>query len=258
MQDKKNFYINGQWVSPIEPRSFEVINPATEEPCAEISLGGKKDVDAAVTSAKKAFETWGFTTKEERLKLFEKLYEIYKKNWDQMAKTISLEMGAPIDFSTELQTKTGASHIKSFKNILKNFKFEKTLDEEKNQTILYEPKGVCALITPWNWPINQVNLIVIPALAAGCTVVLKPSEIAPLSSMLLAEMMHDAGFPKGVFNLINGDGAVTGDALTSHPDIDMISFTGSTRAGALISQNAAKDFKRISLELGGKGANIVF
>ena len=258
MQDKKNFYINGQWVSPIEPRSFEVINPATEEPCAEISLGGKKDVDAAVTSAKKAFETWGFTTKEERLNLFEKLYDIYKKNWDQMAKTISLEMGAPIDFSTELQTKTGASHIKSFKNILKNFKFEKTLDEEKNQTILYEPKGVCALITPWNWPINQVNLKVIPALAAGCTVVLKPSEIAPLSSMLLAEMMHDAGFPKGVFNLVNGDGAVTGDALTSHPDIDMISFTGSTRAGALISQNAAKDFKRISLELGGKGANIVF
>ena len=258
MQDKKNFYINGQWVSPIEPRSFAVINPATEEPCAEISLGGKKDVDAAVTSAKKAFETWGFTTKEERLNLFEKLYEIYKKNWDQMAKTISVEMGAPIDFSTELQTKTGASHIKSFKNILKNFKFEKTLDEEKNQTILYEPKGVCALITPWNWPINQVNLKVIPALAAGCTVVLKPSEIAPLSSMLLAEMMHDAGFPKGVFNLVNGDGAVTGDVLTSHPDIDMISFTGSTRAGALISQNAAKDFKRISLELGGKGANIVF
>jgi len=258
MQDKKKFYINGQWVSSTEERSFKVINPANEEPCAEISLAGKKDVDAAVTSAKKAFETWSFSTKEERLELFEKLYAIYKKNWDQMAKTISLEMGAPIDFSTELQTKTGASHIKSFKNILKNFKFERTLDEEKNQTILYEPKGVCALITPWNWPINQVNLKVIPALAAGCTVVLKPSEIAPLSSMLLAEMIHDAGFPKGVFNLINGDGAQTGDALTSHPDIDMISFTGSTRAGALISQNAAKDFKRISLELGGKGANIVF
>ncbi len=258
MQDKKKFYINGQWVSSTEERSFKVINPANEEPCAEISLAGKKDVEAAVTSAKKAFETWSFSTKEERLELFEKLYAIYKKNWDQMAKTISLEMGAPIDFSTELQTKTGASHIKSFKNILKNFKFERTLDEEKNQTILYEPKGVCALITPWNWPINQVNLKVIPALAAGCTVVLKPSEIAPLSSMLLAEMIHDAGFPKGVFNLINGDGAQTGDALTSHPDIDMISFTGSTRAGALISQNAAKDFKRISLELGGKGANIVF
>ena len=258
MYEKYGQFIDGKWQKSLSAETYEVINPATEEPCAEISLGGKKDVDAAVTSAKKAFETWGFTTKEERLNLFEKLYEIYKKNWDQMAKTISLEMGAPIDFSTELQTKTGASHIKSFKNILKNFKFEKTLDEEKNQTILYEPKGVCALITPWNWPINQVNLKVIPALAAGCTVVLKPSEIAPLSSMLLAEMMHDAGFPKGVFNLVNGDGAVTGDALTSHPDIDMISFTGSTRAGALISQNAAKDFKRISLELGGKGANIVF
>jgi len=258
MQDKKNFYINGEWVSPIESRILQVINPATEEPCAEISLGGKKDVDVAVEAAKKAFETWGFVSKEEKLVLFEKLYEIYKKNWDQMAKTISLEMGAPIDFSTELQTKTGASHIKSFKNILKEFKFERTLDEEKNQTILYEPKGVCALITPWNWPINQVNLKVIPALAAGCTVVLKPSEIAPLSSMLLAEMINEAGFPKGVFNLINGDGAITGEALTSHPDINMISFTGSTRAGALISQNAAKDFKRISLELGGKGANIVF
>ena len=258
MQDKKNFYINGEWVSPIESRILQVINPATEEPCAEISLGGKKDVDVAVEAAKKAFETWGFVSKEEKLLLFEKLYEIYKKNWDQMAKTISLEMGAPIDFSTELQTKTGASHIKSFKNILKEFKFERTLDEEKNQTILYEPKGVCALITPWNWPINQVNLKVIPALAAGCTVVLKPSEIAPLSSMLLAEMIHEAGFPKGVFNLINGDGAITGETLTSHPDINMISFTGSTRAGALISQNAAKDFKRISLELGGKGANIVF
>ncbi len=258
MQDKKNFYINGEWVSPIESRILQVINPATEEPCAEISLGGKKDVDVAVEAAKKAFETWGFVSKEEKLVFFEKLYEIYKKNWDQMAKTISLEMGAPIDFSTELQTKTGASHIKSFKNILKEFKFERTLDEEKNQTILYEPKGVCALITPWNWPINQVNLKVIPALAAGCTVVLKPSEIAPLSSMLLAEMIKEAGFPKGVFNLINGDGAITGEALTSHPDINMISFTGSTRAGALISQNAAKDFKRISLELGGKGANIVF
>ena len=258
MKNKKNFYINGEWTSPLEPRPFQVINPATEEPCAEISIGGKKDIDAAVASAKKAFETWSFTSKDERLDLFEKLYEIYKKNWDQMAKTISLEMGAPIDFSTELQTKTGASHIKSFKNILKEFKFERTLDEEKNQTILYEPKGVCALITPWNWPINQVNLKVIPALAAGCTVVLKPSEIAPLSSMLLAEMIHEAGFPKGVFNLINGDGAITGETLTSHPDINMISFTGSTRAGALISQNAAKDFKRISLELGGKGANIIF
>jgi len=259
MLNKKNFYINGEWVSPVEPKDYKVINPANEEPCAEISLGGKEDVNKAVSAAKKAFETWAFTTKEERLELLEKLYAIYKKRWAEMAKTISLEMGAPIDFSTELQAATGASHIKSFKRILKDFKFERDLGEQSNnQKLLYEPKGVCALITPWNWPINQVNLKVIPALAAGCTVVLKPSEVAPLSSMILAEMIDETKFSAGVFNLINGDGAVTGDALTSHPDVNMISFTGSTRAGALISQNAAKDFKRISLELGGKGANIIF
>jgi len=259
MLDKNNFYINGQWVSPIEPRNYKVIDPSNEEPCAEISLGGKKDVDKAVSAAKKAFEIWAFTKKEERLELLEKLYVIYKKRWTEMAKLISLEMGAPIKFSTEMQAATGAGHIKSFKQILKDFKFEKDLGEEKNnQKLLYEPKGVCALITPWNWPINQVNLKVIPALASACTVVLKPSEIAPLSSMLLAEMIDEAKFPSGVFNLLNGDGAITGNALTSHSDINMISFTGSTRAGALISQNAAKDFKRISLELGGKGANIIF
>ena len=259
MLDKKNFYINGKWVSPIEPRNYQVIDPSNEEVCAEISLGGKRDVDQAVIAAKKSFQTWAFTKKEERLALLEKLYAIYKKRWTEMAKLISLEMGAPIKFSTEMQAATGASHIKSFKRILKEFNFEKDLGEEKNnQKLLYEPKGVCALITPWNWPINQVNLKVMPALASACTVVLKPSEVAPLSSMLLAEMIDEAKFPDGVFNLVNGDGAVTGDALTSHPNIDMISFTGSTRAGALISQNAAKDFKRISLELGGKGANIIF
>ena len=170
-----------------------------------------------------------------------------------------LEMGAPKDFASKLQTGTGASHTKSFIRYLKAFEFEKSLgDHAEDQRIIYEPKGVCALITPWNWPMNQVCLKVIPALAAGCTMVLKPSELAPLSSMILAELIDEAKFPKGVFNLVNGDGATTGDALTSHPDVNMISFTGSTRAGALISQNAAKDFKRVSLELGGKGANIVF
>ena len=168
-------------------------------------------------------------------------------------------MGAPKDFSSKLQTGTGASHIKSFMRYLKDFEFERSLgDHAKNQRILYEPKGVCALITPWNWPMNQVCLKVIPALAAGCTMVLKPSELAPLSAIIIAELIDEAKFPKGVFNLVNGDGATTGDALTSHPDVNMISFTGSTRAGALISQNAAKDFKRVSLELGGKGANIIF
>ena len=179
--------------------------------------------------------------------------------WNDIGKAISLEMGAPIDFAIKLQAGTGASHIKSFINHFKNFNFEKNLgDHAPSDKILYEPKGVCALITPWNWPMNQVCLKVIPALAAGCTMVLKPSEIAPLSSMILAEIIDESKFPAGVFNLVNGDGAVTGDALTSHPDINMISFTGSTRAGELISKNAASDFKRVSLELGGKGANIIF
>jgi len=259
MLDKKNFYINGQWVAPKNAKDIEVIDPSTEKSCAIISLGGSDDINAAVTSAKKAFESWGFTTRNQRVELLEKLYVVYKKRWADVAKAITLEMGAPKDFSSELQTGTGASHIKSFIRYLKEFKFEKVLgDHAKDQKILYEPKGVCALITPWNWPMNQVCLKVIPALAAGCTMVLKPSELAPLSSMILAEMIDEVKFPAGVFNLVNGDGATTGNALTSHPDINMISFTGSTRAGALISQNAAKDFKRISLELGGKGANIVF
>ena len=259
MLDKKNFYINGQWVAPKNAKDIEVIDPSTEKSCAIISLGGSDDINAAVTSAKKAFESWGFTTRDQRVELLEKLYVVYKKRWADVAKAITLEMGAPKDFSSELQTGTGASHIKSFIRYLKEFKFEKVLgDHAKDQKILYEPKGVCALITPWNWPMNQVCLKVIPALAAGCTMVLKPSELAPLSSMILAEMIDEVKFPAGVFNLVNGDGATTGNALTSHPDINMISFTGSTRAGALISQNAAKDFKRISLELGGKGANIVF
>ena len=259
MLDKKKFYINGQWVAPKNSGEIQVIDPATEKNCAVISLGSADDVNAAVIAAKKAFESWGFSSKEERVELLEKLYVVYKKRWAEIAEAITLEMGAPKDFSSQLQTGTGASHIKSFTGYLKEFKFEKILGEHaKNQNILYEPKGVCALITPWNWPMNQVCLKVIPALAAGCTMILKPSELAPLSSMILAEMIDEVNFPAGVFNLVNGDGATTGDALTSHPDVNMISFTGSTRAGALISQNAAKDFKRISLELGGKGANIIF
>jgi len=259
MLDRKNFYINGKWVAPKNQKNIEVINPSTEKSCAVISLGGKDDVNAAVTAAKNAFESWAFTPKDIRVELLEKLYVVYKKRWAEIADAITLEMGAPKDFSSQLQTGTGASHIKSFIRYLKEFNFEKILgDHAKNQKILYEPKGVCALITPWNWPMNQVCLKVIPALAAGCTMILKPSELAPLSAMILAEMIDEVKFPAGVFNLVNGDGATTGDALTSHPDVNMISFTGSTRAGALISENAAKDFKRISLELGGKGANIIF
>jgi len=259
MSDKKKFYINGKWVSPKSNKSIKVINPATEEVCAEISLGSKEDVNDAVLSAKEAFKTWAFSSKKERLEPLEKLYELYKKRWSDIAETITTEMGAPKDFSTKLQAGTGAAHIKTFIRYLKEFDFEKPLGEHaKNQRLIYEPKGVCALITPWNWPMNQTCLKVMPALASGCTMILKPSEVAPLSAMILTELIDEAGFPPGVFNLVNGDGAITGDALTSHPDINMISFTGSTRAGALISQNAAKDFKRVSLELGGKGANIIF
>ena len=259
MIDRKNFYINGQWVNPKSKEEIRVVNPATEQDCAVIALANKDDVNDAVVAAKNAYETWAFTSKEERIQLLEKLYESYKKRWNDIAEAITMEMGAPKDFSTKLQAGTGAAHIKSFIKYLKNFEFEKPLGEHApNQRLIYEPKGVCALITPWNWPMNQVCLKVMPALAAGCTMVLKPSELAPLSSMILAELIDEVKFPAGVFNLINGDGATTGDALTSHPDINMISFTGSTRAGALISQNAAKDFKRVSLELGGKGANIIF
>ena len=259
MEDKKNFYINGKWITPKSKEEIKVINPATEENCAVITLGNKDDVNDAVSAAKKAYSSWAFSTKEERIRLLEKLYENYKKRWADIANAITTEMGAPKDFATKLQAGTGAAHLKSFIRYLKNFEFEKPLGEHApNQRLIYEPKGICALITPWNWPMNQVCLKVMPAIASGCTMVLKPSELAPLSSMILAELIDETKFPAGVFNLINGDGATTGDSLTSHPDINMISFTGSTRAGALISQNAAKDFKRVSLELGGKGANIIF
>ena len=259
MIEKKNFYINGSWVAPKNQKNIQVINPATEKSCAVISLGGKEDINDAVLAAKEAFKTWGYSSKQERIDLLENFYVLYKKRWNDITEAIIQEMGAPKDFASKLQTGTGASHTKSFIRYLKEFEFEKPLGEHaKNQRLIYEPKGVCALITPWNWPINQVTLKVIPALASGCTMILKPSELAPLSAMIIAELIDEAKFPKGVFNLVNGDGATTGDALTSHPDVNMISFTGSTRAGALISQNAAKDFKRVSLELGGKGANIIF
>ena len=259
MYEKFGQFIDGKWQQSSSGETYEVINPATEDVCAEISLGSKEDVNDAVLSAKEAFKTWAFSSKKERLEPLEKLYELYKKRWSDIAETITTEMGAPKDFSTKLQAGTGAAHIKTFIRYLKEFDFEKPLGEHaKNQRLIYEPKGVCALITPWNWPMNQTCLKVMPALASGCTMILKPSEVAPLSAMILTELIDEAGFPPGVFNLDNGDGTTTGDALTSHPDINMISFTGSTRAGALISQNAAKDFKRVSLELGGKGANIIF
>ncbi|USG60945.1 aldehyde dehydrogenase family protein [Sneathiella marina] len=259
MLEKREFYINGQWVSPAKANDFDVINPSNEEPCAVISLGDQADTDAAVAAAKAAFETWSVTSKEERIALVERILEEYMARSADMAAAISMEMGAPIDMSSTQQVGAGGAHIKNFLRTAKGFEFERKLGEHApNDRIIYEAAGVCGLITPWNWPMNQVTLKVIPALLAGCTMILKPSEISPLSSYVFAEIIDKAGAPAGVFNLVNGDGVGVGSQLSSHPDVDMISFTGSTRAGIAISKNAAETLKRVHLELGGKGANIIF
>ena len=259
MLDRRNFYINGAWAPPVAPGDHDVINPSTGEPCAVISFGNQADTDAAVAAAREAFATWGQSPAAERIELLETLFTIYKERSDEMAEMISLEMGAPVSLAKTAQVGAGAAHIKAFIRVLKEFDFQHPFSSHAPGTeIIYEPAGVAALITPWNWPMNQVTLKVIPALGAGCTVVLKPSEIAPLSSMLLAEMIDAAGLPSGVFNLVNGDGAGIGTQLTGHPGVDMVSFTGSTRAGIAISKNAADTVKRVALELGGKGANIIF
>ena len=259
MKDARNFYINGQWIAPQAAQDFEVINPSNEEAFATISLGSKADVDAAVSAAKAAFPSWSSTPKEERIAAMEKLLEVYAARSDDMAEAISSEMGAPIALAKTAQVGAGYGHLKNIIRAAKSFEFEQPLgDHAPEDMILYEPIGVTALITPWNWPMNQVVLKVAPALATGCTMVLKPSEIAPLSSMVFAEMIDEAGIPAGVFNLVNGDGVGVGSELTSHPDVDMVSFTGSTRAGVAITKSAADSVKRVALELGGKGANLVF
>jgi len=259
MIKKTDFYIDGQWVAPATPHDFDVINPADEQAYAVISLGSPTDVDKAVAAARKAFETYSQTSREERMVLLEKLVEIYSARSTEMAETISAEMGAPMTLATNAQAAAGLGHLKAFIRALKEFEFGHALGEHApTEYISHEPIGVCGLITPWNWPMNQVTLKVIPALAVGCTVVLKPSEIAPMSALLFAEMIDEAGFPSGVFNLINGDGATVGEAMSSHPGIDMMSFTGSTRAGVAVSKAAANTVKRVTLELGGKSPNIVF
>ncbi|MBB3066797.1 aldehyde dehydrogenase family protein [Limibacillus halophilus] len=259
MISKREFFIDGRWVAPARPHDLEVINPSNEEPCAVISLGGQSDTDAAVAAARRAFASWSMTAREERLALVERILELYNARTEEMAQAISLEMGAPIELARTQQAPAGSWHIKNFLRAAKTFSFERMLgDHAPNDRILYEPIGVCGLITPWNWPMNQVTLKVIPALLTGCTMVLKPSEIAPLSSLLFAEIVAQAGAPAGVFNLVNGDGPGVGTQLSTHPDVDMISFTGSARAGTAISKNAADTLKRVHLELGGKGANIVF
>jgi len=259
MQDATRHYINGQWVASIDGRKVEVENPSTERKIATITLGGVADADAAVAAAKAAFPAWAATGPLDRIAALERLMEVYKSRTKDMAQAISFEMGAPIALAKTAQVGAGAGHLKNTIRAAKAFDFERPLgDHAPGDMILHEPVGVCALITPWNWPMNQVMLKVAPALAAGCTVVLKPSELSPLSAILLAEMIDAAGFPPGVFNLVNGDGAGVGAHLTAHPDVDMVSFTGSTRAGVAISKAAADTVKRVSLELGGKGANIIF
>ncbi len=259
MLDKRKFYINGAWVNPVEGTDFDVINPSTEEAYAVISLGGKADSEAAISAAKNAFKTWAWSSKNDRIALMEKILEIYLRRSDEMGEIISAEMGAPVDMSKASQSGSGSYHISAFIEALKHFEFERELrPDTPNDRIIYEPIGVCGLITPWNWPMNQIALKVLPAIGTGCTMILKPSEQSPLSAMLFAEILDEAGVPAGVFNLVNGDGPGVGSTLSGHRDVDMISFTGSTRAGAAITRNASDSVKRVSLELGGKGANIIF
>ena len=254
MREHLQFYINGAWVDPVTPKTLEVINPATEEPCATISMGSAADVDKAVAAAKTAFDSFSRTSVAERVELFGAILNEYGKRVDDIAETISTEMGAPMWLSKAAQATLGQAHLATTMEILKNYTFE---EEKGGYYIRKEPIGVCGFITPWNWPINQIACKVAPALAAGCTMVLKPSEVAPLNAIIWTEIMDAAGVPKGVYNLVNGDGPDVGAPLSAHPDVDMVSFTGSTRAGVLVAKAAADTVKRVAQELGGKSANIV-
>jgi len=254
MKECLKFYINGEWVAPAVPKTLDVINPATEETIGRISLGSAADVDKAVAAARTAFETFGRTSREERIALLERVIAAYQERLDEIAEIISLEMGAPMWLAKAAQAPAGLSHFAQILDVLKSYAFV----ENKGKTRIFrEPIGVCGFITPWNWPINQIACKVAPALAAGCTMVLKPTEIAPLNGVIFAELMHKAGVPAGVFNLINGDGPTVGAAIATHPGIDMVSFTGSTRAGIQVARNAADSVKRVAQELGGKSANII-
>jgi aldehyde dehydrogenase (NAD+) len=254
MLEKLKFYIDGQWVDPVEPRTLDVINPATEEVFGRISLGSAADVDKAVAAARRAFESYSLTSREERLALLEEILEEFKKRYTDVAEAVRDEMGAPWQVANGPQAGSGPQHIKATIRALKELDFE---ERNRDTLIVKEPIGVVGMITPWNWPVNQVACKVAPALAAGCTMILKPSEIAPFDALIFAEVLDAAGVPAGVFNLINGDGPGVGTALSQHPDIDMVSFTGSTRAGVLVAQNAAPTVKRVAQELGGKSANIL-
>jgi aldehyde dehydrogenase (NAD+) len=255
MRDCKRFYVDGQWALPAAAQTLEVINPATESVAGVISLGSRADVDRAVAAAQRAFEVFSRTTRDERMALLAKIIEVYRRRMDDMAQAISEEMGAPLaTIAKPLQAPAGLGHFQVALAVLKDFEFEKL---QGTTQIVREPVGVCGLITPWNWPANQIACKVAPALACGCTMVLKPSEIAPFSGHVMAEILHEAGVPPGVFNLVDGDGPTVGAALASHPGIDMVSFTGSTRAGILVDKAAADTVKKVSLELGGKSPNII-
>lgn len=254
MREYTQFYINGEWVDPIEGRACDVINPADEEVVGRISLGGDADVDRAVAAAKVAFDAYSEWSVEQRAELLGRIIEVYQARYADVAEAIRLEMGAPATLAIEAQAGAGLAHIAEALNVLQSYSFEEDHGEHK---VVKEPIGVCALITPWNWPVNQIACKVAPALATGCTMVLKPSEVAPLSAVVFAEILDEAGVPAGVFNLVNGDGAGVGTALSKHPDVDLVSFTGSTRAGTLIAQNAAPTVKRVTQELGGKSPNII-
>jgi aldehyde dehydrogenase (NAD+) len=254
VKESLDFYIDGRWVPPAQPKTLDVINPATEEPIGRISLGGAADVDRAVAAARRAFETYSRTSREERIALLERVMGAYQARLGDLAETISQEMGAPMWLAKAAQAPSGLAHLAQALEVLRSYAF---VENKGTTRILKEPVGVCGFITPWNWPVNQIMCKVAPALAAGCTMVLKPSEIAPLSGIVVAEILHEAGVPPGVFNLVNGDGATVGAALAAHPDIDMVSFTGSTRAGVQVAKAAADSVKRVAQELGGKSANII-
>jgi aldehyde dehydrogenase (NAD+) len=254
MRDCRLFYIDGKWAAPVKPHDLAVIDPATEEPVATISLGAKDDVDKAVAAAVHAFDSYSNSTVDQRLALLRRIIDIYRAKSEEMAEAISLEMGAPLWFARKPQVLAGLGHLLEAAKVLEHFQFE----ELKGSTLMRkEPIGVCGLITPWNWPMNQIACKVAPALAAGCTMVLKPSELAPLSAYLFAHILDEAAVPAGVFNLVNGDGPTVGAALASHPAIAMVSFTGSTRAGVAVATAAAPTVKRVTQELGGKSANIL-
>ncbi len=252
--DLKKFYINGQFVEPASFELFDIINPATEESIGKVALGSPEDVDIAVSAAKNAFKKTALLSKQERLDLLETIRENYKKRYNDIAAAIRTEMGAPVKLAEAGQTATGLGHLKTAIQVLAGHEFEY---KHGDYIVREEPIGVCGLITPWNWPINQIVSKMAPAFAAGCTVVLKPSEIAPLSAMIIAEVIHESGVPAGMFNLINGSGPVVGEAMSAHNDIDMMSFTGSTRGGIAVASASAKSVKRVSQELGGKSPNII-